>query len=449
MRKWYTDRVSDVRRTAKEVWTLAWPAATHMLLVTCVFVLQRAMLGRHSATSLAAMQICGPLVWTLYSVFASFSVGTLAVVGRSVGAGDPAGARAAAQSSLGLAVGLGTAVGLAFRLGLGPALDAAFPAAGPEVRAAAHDYLAIALLAMPAFFVEATCSAALQGLGDTRTPLLAGILANAVSLVLTWALVFGHLGAPALGMRGAAIAAAVAILVEALVLWLRLGARLPGSHGPPAPGALRRVLAVSGPAFAEKALYHVGFLGFVALIGRLGPTAMAANQALIAIESIAFLLADGFGVAAGALVAQKLGAALPDEASRAARLATAMAALPLLLVGLAFLAFPAALVGAFSPDAAIVELGAPALRVGVVAEPVMGAAVVLAAALRGAGDTRTVLGIVCVCALGVRLLATWAFAFGADLGLVGIWLGSTTDWAVRLLLLVWAFRTGGWRRVRV
>jgi Na+-driven multidrug efflux pump len=69
--------------------------------------------------------------------------------------------------------------------------------------------------------------------------------------------------------------------------------------------------------------------------------------------------------------------------------------------------------------------------------------------LRGAGDTKTVLGVTLVCSLGVRLAATWFFAVTLGMGLFGVWLGSTADWVVRSILLGIAYARGGWRKVVV
>jgi Na+-driven multidrug efflux pump len=176
---------------------------------------------------------------------------------------------------------------------------------------------------------------------------------------------------------------------------------------------------------------------------------MAGNQALVAIEAICFLTADGFGVAAGATLAQKLGAGKPAEATKAGWIAAAMATLSLSSVGLLFALFPRLLMRGFSSDPAIIELGASALLVAAIAQPFMAFATVLGTGLRGAGATRTVLGVTFVCAMIIRLVATYVFAITLGLGLLGIWLGSTADWICRSALLGAAYARGRWLRARV
>ena len=70
---------------AREVFLLAMPAIASSLLRTLVFVVDRVMLGHHSPASLAAMQLAGPVEWSVLSIFLAFEVGTLARVGNLVG----------------------------------------------------------------------------------------------------------------------------------------------------------------------------------------------------------------------------------------------------------------------------------------------------------------------------------------------------------------------------
>jgi Na+-driven multidrug efflux pump len=206
---------------------------------------------------------------------------------------------------------------------------------------------------------------------------------------------------------------------------------------------------VAAPAFAERLVYQACYLGYVAILGLLGAAAMAANQALISIEAICFLSADGFGVAAAALVAQKLGAGRPGEAARAGRTATLMAVLLLCAFGLVFAAAPRLLMLPFSSDPALIELGGRSLYVAAIAQPFMAFATVIGMGLRGAGATRSVLAVTLLCSFAVRLGATWLFAITLGYGLVGVWMGSTADWICRTALLGAVWARGRWREIAV
>jgi len=440
------------RAIALEVWRLAWPAILHMLLITVAFVASRIIVGRHSAAALASLQIGSVVVWTLYSLLTALGAGTLAVVARSVGAGDLAGARAAARSALGFAVVLGTLVGVLASVFAAPLLHAMYPRVDAEVLEGAVDYLRLTSLALPFAFVEAVGAAAVQGAGNTRLPLVVAGLGNVFHVGLSYALVFGHFGLPALGLRGAAIGSASTMIVEGVLLGaVVLSGRVRGlaTRGAPLRAALRRVLDVSGPAYAEKGVYHLGYGLFMAILGLLGANALAANQALMSIEAVSFLTADGFGVAAAAIVAQKLGAKREDLSTQAGWIAAELTTMALTALGLLFVAAPRLLMAPFTTEPALLDLGARTLGVAAIAQPFMGFATVMAMSLRGAGDTRSVLLVTFAGSLVARPVATWLFAVTLGGGLVGLWLGSLVDWVVRAVLLGMIFAGGRWRRAKV
>ena len=153
------------------------------------------MLGRHGETSLAAMQLGGALEWSIWSVFAAFEVGTIARVGRHVGARDPDAARLAARISLVAALAMGSALALA-----SPLLLALLPYAAknvsPAALAEARGYLGVTIAASPLVFVAMITVATLQAGGDTRTPLAIGIVANVVHVGLNYVLI------PRMGAQG-------------------------------------------------------------------------------------------------------------------------------------------------------------------------------------------------------------------------------------------------------
>jgi len=447
----------DEPTTLTAVWRLAWPAIAHQLLMTLVFMADRALVGHAGANALASMQISTTIAWTLVSLFSAVAVGTTALVSRCIGQGDRRGAALATRVSLGLGALGGTAVSLLLVIADGALLAALFPRVDPTVLAEAERYLAIALLALPIALVETVAAAALQAAGDTRTPLVAASMANVANLAVSTLLIFGWGPIPALGVAGAAIGSAVAFTFQAVLL----GRVLRRPDGPlpvdlardatprERQAMMRRLWRVSGPATGEKVLYHSGYLAYVAIIALLGATAMAANQALISIEAFSYQTAEGFGVAAGALMGQRLGQGRTEEAARSCGTAAALAVLAVSGLSLLFLGVPRQLLSLFSEDPAVVQQGIAPLTVAALSQPVMAFAVVVTMALRAAGATRVVLVTTFGCAVVVRLIATWLFAMGLDLGLLGIWLGSSVDWLVHAAVLGAVLLGGRWRRIRV
>lgn len=444
------------------------PAILHSLLQTLVFVVDRIMLGRHGEASLAAMQLGGAIEWSIWSIFAAFEVGTIARVGRHVGAKDRPAARRAAWLSLALAGGIGSALAL-----LTPLLLAGLPLVtrqvSPAALAEARAYLGVTIAASPVVFVATIGIATLQAGGDTRTPLAIGIVANIVHVGLNRVLILGTASIPAMGARGAGISTAVTFALEAALAMAALSSttrevslRRREREEPPRRGEketresreeskeeLRLLTRIAVPALVERVLYHVGYLGWVLVIARLGDAAMAANQALISIESICFLSADGFGIAAAALVAQKLGADEPEAARKVARIASLDAVVMLTIFGVSAFLLRDVILPVFTKHDDVLAIGRSTMYVLAVAQPFMAMGIVLAQSLRGAARTKEALRVSVIGAVFVRLSCTWVFAITFGLGLPGVWMGSTVDWIVRSALLARAWAKPAARSARV
>ena len=446
----------------KQLLALAIPAASTSLLETLVFLADRVMLGRYSRDALASMQVQGPVVWSLFSVFMALCVGGVSVVARNIGAERVARAQAASRSVVRLAGFAGVSVAVVGWL-LTPQLAAAIGPASPAIQALSVSYLRAALLGFPGLFIATGASMVLGASGVTKTPLRAAVVSNVLNIALNQLLIFGYapLGVPSLGVRGAAIASSIAFSVQALlILRSLLKADCPVSAAgfwkipeETDTNARREIVRLSLPVVVERVIFHLGFLAYVSVITRLGPLVMASNQALVTLESVCFLSAQGFGVATAALVGQSMGRGDVQRARRAGFLGAMLAAGFLSAFGLLIWLSAPLTLQLFTPaegsSAGLIEEGLKAAPLLALSQPFMAYAAVLSDALRGAGATRLPVGVTILGIVGVRLpLVIW---LGIDLswGTFGVWGASTVDWIVRTVCCVLLFAGPWWTRAKV
>jgi putative MATE family efflux protein len=439
---------------------LTWPAVMTSCLQTAVFLTDRLLLGRYSEDALASMQVQGPLIWSVMSVSGSLFVGAVPLVARAVGARDPARASATARAALRLSFVMGVVLAIVGVVCVSPLVRLLGPAS-PELRQLSERYITLALFGFPQMFLATTASLVLGASGNTRTPFVIGVFSNGLNAILAIILIFGFGPIPAFGVAGAAAGTVVAFSVEAVLCLFALSRddaslvvkRVWRSGAETESKARRDMLRLSVPAVVERSLTHVGYLAYTAVIAHLGGLVMAGNQALITIESICFLSADGFGIAAAALVGQSLGKRDPESARHAGWLAVGFAALSLTVVGVCIWASGPWLLALFVPSGRdgteLIRTGASALPLLALSQPFLAAGVVLGHALRGAGDTRSPVFASILGGLFVRVSLAWWLGAELGLGLRGIWIASTADWLVRTLVLSVIFFRGRWKSIQL
>ncbi len=436
----------------RQMFSLAWPSLIENLLQTMLGFVDLVFVGQLGADAIAGVGLGNQLMYLLQVAFAGLSVGNQALVARSIGAGDKAGAERIAKQSLVITVALSVviaATGLVFSDSI-----IAVMGATAEVTAIGGAFLRIVSTFSIVMGIMLIGGGTLRGSGDTRTPMLITGCINVVNIVLDYLLIFGNFGFPRLGPVGSAVATTIArgigavLVLYALTRGSTVRLRLRGAWGWHRD-AIGRILHIGGPAAAEQIVFSLGFLTFTAIAVSLGTAAIAAQQVAFNISNLSLLPAFAFGVAATTLVGQSLGSGDPDRAEASAWSALRGGMLWMCVVGVCFFIGRHQLVSIYTDDQAVIELSEMCMVFLALTQPLQATAVVLASALRGAGDTRATLVITFVGIWGMRVVIGYIMGIVLGLGLFGVWLGWVADFITRATLIAWRFRTAHWKTLRV
>ncbi len=474
----------------RELVALAWPVVLARSAQAVIGFSDAAMvapLGENAlaATTAAAINTIGFFVLPVGIVFIVQSFAA-----QLVGKRDPRGALRYAYYALILA-------GITFVLSLAaiPGLRAFVDQLGftPEVRALMASYMAIRLVAAAAVVGSEGLGNWYAGLGDTRVAMLVSILAMVINVGLNWVLIYGNLGAPALGVEGAAWASVIASWVSFAAVCLYFvvdrGRRIiaisladeddPSEECRPCTecavesgdiGAAKPVLDSDRLSFAEfRRMLRYGlpngfnwllefsaFLVFINFIfADLGTSVIAALMAVLEVNSVSFMPAFGLASAGAILVGQAIGRGAHDSVPRIVGQTLSLAVLWQGLVGIVYLIFPVTLMSVFAAESEsagtseIALLGASLLVISAAWQIFDAIVMTLSEALRAAGDTAW--------SLWARLGTGWFLWLPLTYVVVKIYNGSAAeaiwcmvvDFAALTLALCWRFRGGAWRRIEL
>ena len=444
----------DESNLTRTVLRLAWPVVIQQFSFASLQLVDTFLVGHLGEDALAGVGLASILFWFPLSGMFAIGIGATAVVARNVGAGNLAKAEHTLRAAQLLSIIWGIGIGIVFFGAAAPLM--AVMGAEP---AAKHDgvvYMQAAAFGLPFFSLVFASTACLQGAGDTRSPMLIMVVVNIVNGVLSWVLIDGPGPFPAYGVQGSALGYTGAAAVGALIVvgWL---ARPGGAiHMPLRANPLaidreetRRILNVGLPSGAEQLQFQMSFLLYTRIIASLGTTALAAHQVALRIEGLTFLPGFAFGVAATTLVGQGLGAERPEMAEKAAVAAGRIAFVMMTVMGITLMVFGGPITRLFINDDDVVDIGRKLLLIFGIALPALSISLSLGGALRGAGDTRAVLGIMSVGVWGVRLLPAYLLAVVAGLGVPGAWLAAVADINTRAILMFLRFRQGKWKSIKV
>ena len=404
------------------------------------------MLGWYGVAELAAITLAASYFFVFFILGAGFALAVMPMVAAAAASQDQIAVRRITRMGLWLSLGYAV-LALPAMIWAGPILRVL--GQGDEVSTLAAQYLRVAGWGLIPALLVMVLKSYLAALERTQVVLWITLVAAATNALANYALIFGHWGAPELGIIGAAIASVLsqAVSLAAVIAYAALAL--------PAHSLFRRLwrpdwemfgrvfrlgLPIGLTTLSEVSLFSASAL----MMGWLGTVPLAAHGIVVSISSGTFMVHLGLGNVATIRAGNAFGRGDRAHLARGGVVVTALSLGFAVLTILAFLLFPVPLLSLYMEDAnperqAIIGIGVGLLAIAALFQLVDSAQAMALGLLRGVQDTRVPLLIAVLSYWAVGIPSSYLLGFVFGLGGVGIWLGLVVGLACAGLLLMRRF----------
>lgn len=444
--------MNSLLREIRPTLSLAIPIIVGQVSQMLIGITDSAMIGRVGTTSLAAAAFTGGV----FSLFFVVCIGLLLPVGvfaaRDAGAGKLGECAAWLHHGRVIAVGVGL---IAF--GLLAAMSTQLHRFGqpPDVVAIVRPFfLLISLSLIPVLLFQVQRQFA-ESMRRPWVPMIIMLADVGLNALLNWIFIWGHWGAPALGLVGSGLSTLLArsVAVVVLGLWLRRSPTFAGVWSKSERRLERRrfrTLFDMGVPAAISLLFETGAFAAAALMmGWLGAGALAAHQIALSCAAFCFMFPLGLSTAVSMRVSRALGEGRRDALRPIGFGAMTLSAIFMLTFATVFALAGHELARGFTEDEGVINLATQLLVIAALFQLFDGGQVVAVGALRGLTDVKVPTAITLIAYWGLAIPGGYFFGIRGEWGARGIWSALAAGLAFAAILLTWRFRwlTAASRRV--
>lgn len=439
---------------------LAWPIILEQIMMTMVQYVDTAMVGSLGAAATAAVAINQSPVNLINGIMMSCGVAFTALVARSIGANDTERAKRVVAQSVLVAIGLG--IFSTILMGGFSSQIPAFMGADIEIQPDANRYLLFISASMLFKSMTIIFSGICRGSGNTKTPMKVNFFVNIINVVGNYLLIFPTrtitLGGSSftvwgagMGVAGAALATTLSIIFGGIVMTYFVMLHSPAiapdkeTSFKPDKEILSVAFRIGLPAAGERLAMSTAQIMVTMIIAGLGTVSLAAHHLAITAESVCFMPGFGFASAATTLTGQALGAERDDLTNSLTKSCIKMALCFMTCMGIILFFLAPYLIGIFSPDQEVIDLGAACLRIIAFSQPFFAVSMTITGILRGAGDTKVPFYVILVSMWGVRVGLAYVLVLMMGMGLQALWLCMCFDFVLRSVLFTYRYKSGRWK----
>jgi len=432
------------------IFGLALPIIGGMVSQNLLNIVDTAMVGFLGDAALAAVGLGGFVVFMCQALILGISTGVQTSAARRKGEGNPERAAAILNSALLLVL----LVAPLFSLVLIQLAEPVYPYlnSDPAVIERGVPYIEWRLGAIVFVGVNFAFRGYWNALDLSRLYMTTLIIMHACNIVLNYVLIFGNLGAPALGVTGAGMASAISMGIGTII-YIYLGLKHVRKDGFLRCMATRSetasLIRVSIPSGLQQLFFAAGLVAMFWIIGKIGTPELAAANVLITVLLFAILPGLGLGLACATLVGQALGKREPEDAYQWAWDVAKVTVVLLTVLGLPMWIIPDFVSSLFIHEATTRELARWPMRIMGLTMPIEAMSFAFMHGMLGAGDARRVMFI----SVGTQwlLFLPLAFILGPVMGygLIAVWIWQGVTRALQSWMFFARWRGRKWQQIEV
>lgn len=447
----------NLRLRLRELGVLTLPLLVEHTFITLMGMVNTAMVATLGEEALSAAGHVNNASFVPIALFAAMTTGGTILVAQAVGARNEKRATSSGGQAVALAAVFSVLLSVMLALAQRPIIVGLFGAADPLMAEAGFIYFSYINWSLPFLAVAQTLFGVMRGAGDVKNPMKITLLMNAVNIVLSYGLIVGidlpfvDFSTPSFGMHGAGLAIALArlaglVFAVAAILSKKSAIRLNSwQFYRPTPAVMRDICALGIPTSAEQALFQAGRMTALMFIVGMGTSAMAANVVGMNIMGFVMIPGNALTISIMVMVGQRVGRGEHEDILRTTWFATWVAVAFMALMSVLMLPMAGLMEGAFNLEGQSAvyfrQIYMSLLLGGPLFWPM---SFVIPSALRAVKDvTFTMVGSVATMLL-LRMGVGYLLGVVLGMGVMGVWLGIYSEWAVRSVVFALRLQRRKW-----
>ena len=454
-RRMLPDTITN-RELYRDILQIAWPSLCELFLTSLVNMVDNMMVGNLGPWAISSVGLATQPKFIVMNLVMALNTGTTAMISRARGKQDRDKADRILRQCMVLVLFVGVISGIVGYFFSEPLIRfMANSGLEAEVLKQGTRYLQIQFLFFPSVTLTSAITAALKGTGQAKPSMVYNPVANPVNICFNWLLINGHWGFPRLEVAGASLATGIGQFVAFLIaLWCVCSGRfyctLHLKHlFSFEKDTIAGIVKVGVPSMIEQLFMRVGVIIFTRTVTSLGSVEFAAHTTCMNIQSMSFMIGQGFAVSSTALVGQSLGKHRPDMAEHYSRRCRNLGLVGALIIALIFFFFRRILVGFYNKQADFLATASYIMIYVAVLQPFQANQFILGGSLRGAGDTRFTALVTLITIVGIRTAVAYLLVSVWGMGLTGAWIAVSSDQICRSFIIMARYNRGKWKRIKL